>query len=184
MILAIVGKSASGKTVTGYELSHKFGYKKLLTYTTRAMRPGEKNGEDYWFVSDEEFDKLSSKFADVKSYTRADGITVKYGLSVDDTEDYTYLIIDPYGYLHLRMLNVDMLGIFLQCRDSIRVHRSQLRGDSQDEIDRRLITDDADFEDLDQYVEYIVPNEYENEVDKVAAKINDLYVKELQEREG
>jgi guanylate kinase len=26
-----------------------------VSYTTRPMRPGEKNGKDYWFVSEEEF---------------------------------------------------------------------------------------------------------------------------------
>ncbi len=184
MILAIVGKSAAGKTVTGFELSQKFGFKKIITYTTRAMRPNEKNGEDYWFVTNEEFDKLSSKFADIKTYTRADGIKVRYGFSIDDSEDFTYIILDPFGYLHLRMLNVDMVGVYIHCRDSIRVHRSHVRGDADDEIRRRIKTDEEDFQDIEQYVEYVVDNEYENEVDKVAAKINELYREELKEKEG
>ena len=183
MILTLVGKSAAGKTVIGTALE-KLGYKKLVTYTTRNKRPGEHNGTDYWFVTDDEFDKMSERFADIKTYTMADGKTVKYGLSLDESEDYTYLIIDPYGYLHLRMLDVDMMGVLIHCRDSIRVRRSNDRGDKQDEINRRLNADQKDFEDLEQYVEYVVNNEYEGEIDKVAKQIDDLYKCYLQDKEG
>ena len=46
-ILIITGKTASGKNAIVNELTTKYGFKQLTTFTTRPMRNGEVNGETY-----------------------------------------------------------------------------------------------------------------------------------------
>ena len=60
MIVVLLGKTSSGKDTVCNQLIQK-GYKKLVTYTTRPMRPGEVQDETYHFISKEEFETLISK---------------------------------------------------------------------------------------------------------------------------
>lgn len=53
------GPSGVGKgTILDNALSTVGGIKRCVTATTRAMRPSEQNGVDYFFYSDEEFQQL------------------------------------------------------------------------------------------------------------------------------
>ena len=44
MLTFIMGKTCSGKTRIVEELCKKYGYHKLVTYTTRPMRKAERDG--------------------------------------------------------------------------------------------------------------------------------------------
>ena len=50
VIICIVGASGSGKTTASMILQKQFGWNAIVSYTTRPMRQGEKNGVDHWFV--------------------------------------------------------------------------------------------------------------------------------------
>src|SRR3989338_8721886 len=57
-VIVIAGPSGSGKNaVIGALLRHDHRYVRLVTATTRAMRPGEQEGVDYYFLSQEKFDE-------------------------------------------------------------------------------------------------------------------------------
>lgn len=49
-VVAIVGDSGSGKTHAAMYLEEKFGWKAIVSYTTRPMREGEMQGREHWFV--------------------------------------------------------------------------------------------------------------------------------------
>ena len=55
MITVLIGKSASGKNTIQNQLVERYGFGKIVTYTTRPPRNGETEGEDYHFISEEEF---------------------------------------------------------------------------------------------------------------------------------
>lgn len=61
-IVIISSPSGGGKTTICQELlsaeRRAEGWKFSISYTTRAMRQGEENGREYFFVSDEKFDEL------------------------------------------------------------------------------------------------------------------------------
>lgn len=58
-ILVVSGPSASGKdTILDALMERSPLVSKVTTYTTRAQRDGEVNGEDYHFVTPEQFDRL------------------------------------------------------------------------------------------------------------------------------
>lgn len=50
-VIAIVGDSGSGKTFASMYLQDKFGWKAIVSYTTRPMRNEERDGREHWFVS-------------------------------------------------------------------------------------------------------------------------------------
>ncbi len=57
-VVVIGGSTGSGEsTLTANVISRIPGSERLVTATTRAMREGEKNGEDYFFLTESEFQK-------------------------------------------------------------------------------------------------------------------------------
>ena len=54
-IIYIMGKSACGKDTIFKRLKEELDLKSYILYTTRPMREGEKDGVDYFFVSNERF---------------------------------------------------------------------------------------------------------------------------------
>lgn len=58
LIFCILGKSSTGKDSIFRELisDEDLNLRKIVTYTTRPMREGEKNGREYFFVSKEVMD--------------------------------------------------------------------------------------------------------------------------------
>jgi guanylate kinase len=65
LILAISGPAAVGKTTICDRLISEFGdsLNRLVTATTRQPRPQEKNGIDYFFLNNSEFDEELKKNA-------------------------------------------------------------------------------------------------------------------------
>ena len=59
-LFLLVGPSRVGKDAVlhGVLRRRSLGLKRFVTATTRARRPGERDGRDYFFKSDEEFDEL------------------------------------------------------------------------------------------------------------------------------
>lgn len=53
-IICIVGPSGSGKTTIARHIEKELGIPMLVSYTTRPMRAGEKNGVDHFFVDESE----------------------------------------------------------------------------------------------------------------------------------
>ena len=90
MLTFIMGKTCSGKTRIVEELCKKYGYHKLVTYTTRPMRKAERDGVDYHFISAKEFmDKINMRFfAEYKQYDTNDGIWL-YGVAKSDIDCHT-----------------------------------------------------------------------------------------------
>ena len=62
-IYCIMGKSATGKDTIYKRLlaDEKLHLKKIVTYTTRPIRAGEKPGEEYFFIGEDEVKKLTEE---------------------------------------------------------------------------------------------------------------------------
>ena len=56
ILFVLSAPSGAGKTTLCSALRHKPDFVYAVSVTTRAPRPGEIQGEDYYFLSDEEFD--------------------------------------------------------------------------------------------------------------------------------
>lgn len=49
-IVAIIGPSGAGKDTVADIIADMMGFEKLISYTTRPMREGEKQGREHHFV--------------------------------------------------------------------------------------------------------------------------------------
>jgi guanylate kinase len=57
-VFVITGTSGEGKSTLARRLALRMPELELaVSATTRPRRPGEQNGRDYWFISEEEFDR-------------------------------------------------------------------------------------------------------------------------------
>lgn len=58
ILFVVSSPSGAGKTTLAHRLAEKHGLEFSVSYTTRSARPGEVHGRDYYFVSNEEFDRM------------------------------------------------------------------------------------------------------------------------------
>src|SRR5690606_7903617 len=59
--IILVGPAAAGKDVARQRLQKKLGLVFHPSYTTRLPRAGEKDGKDYYFISQEKFDSFTKE---------------------------------------------------------------------------------------------------------------------------
>lgn len=135
-IYLIIGPSGSGKTTIANELRDKYGLNVVESYTTRPPRYEGEGG--HIFVSNEEFDKLGEMVA----YTEYNGY--RYGVTAEIVDACDIYVIDPPGVEHMRKHYHGAKGIVtigLDVSETIRVLRMMKRGDSFDDILRRIEVD-------------------------------------------
>jgi guanylate kinase len=61
-LIVITGFSGSGKdTLMNMLLETRPTFQRVITHTSRPIRPGEKHGKDYYFVSHKEFEAMINK---------------------------------------------------------------------------------------------------------------------------
>lgn len=102
-IIAIIGESSTGKSEIERRLVQK-GYKKSISYTTREKRVGEKDGIDYHFIKNDEYEELDKHgyFLEKTSYY-VSGEHWNYGFGVDSfgEDGDRVLVINPSGLRQL-----------------------------------------------------------------------------------
>lgn len=165
MIYLLCGKSGAGKSTVAQCLHDLFGVYRINTYTTRQKRDGERENFDYHFVSDDAFKNLEKhhEFIESRSYNASFGC-VSYGsLRKDYYPSNLYpkrvIILNPDGILSLKDAGVfdkksvfdDVLVIYLDIDADVLLERLQKRGDSPQEIQRRLQSDEIDFKKLERF---------------------------------
>lgn len=183
-MLFILGESATGKDTLVKSLIKDHGFKRIITYTTRPMRPGEIQDVTYHFISEEDFLDKKDKgfFLECRDYSTVKG-NWYYGSALVDFIKYkhgkTVIILNPEGYLNLihkiGKRNIDM-AICLTSSEELRRKRLDERGDDINEVNRRIMADKKDFtERIMKQMDLIIPNEEENKIDEIAKRINEYY---------
>ena len=134
-----------------------------ISYTTRAMRQGEENGRDYFFVSRAEFSGLIEK-AEFLEFAEVHGNL--YGTSVNQVQkeissgNDVVLEIDVQGAESIRRKMSDSVGIFI-LPPSFEVLRHRLTSratEKQEDLSLRLrnsINEVRQYE----YFDYVVVND-------------------------
>ena len=158
-LIVLMGKSASGKD-TIYRLlqaDRSLDLQQLVPYTTRPMRVGEKNGEAYYFVSEEEFNSLlgEGRVIEHRSYHTIHGLWRYFTVEDEqlDLERHSYLLI---GTLEAYVSIVKHFGpdkvvpILVTLDDGVRLERALTRERQQEhpkyeEMCRRFLADSADY---------------------------------------
>lgn len=147
MILILMGKTASGKDIIAKELVSNYKFGKIITYTTRPPRPNEKDGVDYYFISQSDFqEKIKADFfVEWKVYQSAFGDWY-YGTAFEDLKQDSVLILTPTGIRDLaRNTRCVFRTVLIDAPKEVRLQRLIDRGDEYTEALRRLEHDEKDF---------------------------------------
>ncbi|MCK9536692.1 MAG: AAA family ATPase [Bacilli bacterium] len=172
-MLVLIGPSASGKTEIAKILIYKYEMEKLITYTTRMIRPSEKNGIDYHFVTFSNFRAMeeADEFIETTYYNNN-----FYGSRKKDIVLNKVAVLDPNGLNHLyRHLGEAIVTVYLETPEGIRIERMQKRGDSEDDIGRRIQNDNILFNKANILkIDRVVRNE-KIDLEQLAADIYHFY---------
>lgn len=158
-IFYLMGKSSSGKDTVYRKLTEKNPYnlKSIVSYTTRPIRQGEKDGVEYNFVGLDAFERFKEKgkIIEYRGYETIHGMW--YYFLVDDgqidLECDSYLLIGTLeGYESLiKYYSEDVIvPIYIEVEDGVRLQRALDREKTQPspkyaELCRRFLSDQSDF---------------------------------------
>lgn len=157
-IFCIMGKSSSGKDTIYKRLMELFPeMKKITMYTTRPIRYGEIDGNEYYFVGEDRLLAMESRgeVIEVREYNTKCGLW-KYFTANDgqiNLERHDYLVIgtlQSYASMKKYFGVGQVVGIYLEVDDAIRLKRALERELLQDkpkleEMCRRFLADQEDF---------------------------------------
>ena len=168
-VVALVGESGSGKdTLMKKVVSWKpKKFHEIISCTTRPMRENEKDGVNYYFLSEQEFYNRIAKddFLEVSRFNNWNYGTCRSSLS---TELPNIGVFNPEGIRSLKQeKDIDLYVYRIMCSDKERLLR-QLNREIEpnvDEIVRRYETDKKDFAVFDAEGDYrIIDNETETDL--------------------
>ncbi len=179
-MILLIGASASGKTEISKSLGIKYGVTKAITHTTRAPRQGEVYGVDYYFVDEESFEQLAKNGAFVETTLYND---CHYGCSKAEVSDDKVVIIDPNGLkAFLALKDPSIVSFYLEASEKTREKRMKERGDTPENIKKRLQNDsDAFSKDKLSGIDYFI-NTDRKTVLSLTKDIYSKYLKKLKER--
>ena len=174
-LFIISGPSGVGKgSINRAVAAHNDWVHLSISYTTRAMRPSEEEGKDYFFVSPDQFDRMVTEGAFLEYAIVHDG---SYGTPLLLIEQklsagYTVILeIDVQGAVQVLRHRPDAVSIFL-LPPSMEVleQRLRVRGqNSEESIRRRLETAYQEIQECYKY-DYVVINDVLDEsIDRVRA---------------
>lgn len=143
IVFVISAPAGTGKTTLVRMLTQEFScVVESVSYTTRKIRPGEIDGQDYHFIEKDEFKKRIAG-GDFLEYAEVFGEL--YGTSKSTVENlqkggkHVVLVIDTQGAEQL-MGSLDAVFIFISppSLDELKRRLSSRNSDSPDKIEERL----------------------------------------------
>ncbi len=171
----ITGPSGVGKGTLIRTLRERMPELDLaVSATTRRPRPGETQGEDYWFLTDEEFQRRvdAGEFVEHAGYAGR-----RYGTLRSELERRigagrpVVLEIEVQGARQIRRTMPEAVQIFI-APPSAEVLRTRLVGrgtDDPEEVEARLRTARAELAAQDEFGEVVVNDRLEDAVHKLEA---------------
>ena len=85
-VVVLAGPSGSGKNAVISQILNRYhNCTRLVTATTRAMRPGEQEGVDYYFMSQEKFDEELAA-GNIPEHRFVSALNTYYGTYLPDLE--------------------------------------------------------------------------------------------------
>ena len=179
-MIVLMGKTASGKNLIRDKLVNNYGYKSIVTYTTRPMRPGEIQDVTYHFISDEDFyDKINSNFfAEWKVYQTINGEWY-YGSAKQDYAKEGVIILTPSGVKDIINSGIDTTIVLINSSENTIRKGLICRGDDVAEANRRIEADLQDFSNAEMLADIIVNNDYNTNIDEIVENIHKEYIKEV-----
>lgn len=173
-MLILVGPSASGKTEIANILISNYKMKKVVTYTTRPIRINEIAGVSYNFVTLDEFLNLKAhdEFVETTFYNNNYYGTRKKDISTDKT-----VVLDLNGLKAFQeQMPEAIFSFYLDTAEETRILRMANRGDTREQIEKRIAHDRLLFDKDQIKVDRIIKNE-NTSLESLAQTIYEIYTK-------
>lgn len=165
-VLVISGPTGSGKNTFVDLLVGKYPrFCRFITTTSRTPRKGEKNGEDYFFVTKEEFKKQICEeklieYTHIKNYDQYYGTYKKELKRIFDLGKIAILNVDNAGARFFKK-EFGALTIFIE-PESIEVLRQRVYSRDpnipEDELEKRLANARRELENEKSFYKYSIVN--------------------------
>ena len=180
MIIALLGASGSGKSIIENVLAEKYGYEKIVSYTTRPQRIGETNGKDYNFIDNETFKEALGRglFAEYDEYSQERF----YGtLKSDYKKGNKVIVLTPNGLRQLKKSCEDdnIYSVLVSANLGTRIKRyidrcgvDKFNFDDKNEIAARVERDFGMFLGMEKEVDLVVNNNEGEDVFSIAEEIH------------
>lgn len=175
-LYVLVGPSGVGKGTVVKALRRAHPQVNVaVSATTRAPRPGERDGIDYHFLNDDQFDQLVAndgfvEWALVHGQARYGTLRSEIAKFIARGED-VILEIDLAGARQVRKTNPDACFIFLQA-PSPQILQARLRGrgtEGEAEVARRLQTAKVEMAAAGEFEHIVVNNHPDQAAQELAA---------------
>lgn len=171
-VFVITGPSGVGKgTLIGALRERHPAIALSVSATTRAPREGERDGVDYHFMTDEEFDRAidAEEFVEHAAYSGNRYGTLRRELERHTSAGGVVLEIELQGARQVRNSMPEALQIFI-APPSSEVLRERLIGrgtDSESDIARRLAVADEEIAARGEFAHVVVNDQIEAAVDQL-----------------
>jgi guanylate kinase len=178
-VFVITGPSGVGKgTLIRGLLERRPGLQLSVSATTRAPRPGERDGVDYHFMTPEEFDAhvVAGDFVEYATYSGN-----RYGTLRSELErrlakgEGVVLEIEVQGARQVRQAMPDAVAVFIAppSREALRARLVGRGTDSSEQVDERLRTAERELEAQPEFAHVVVNDRLEDATDELASIVRD-----------
>jgi guanylate kinase len=180
-IFIISGPSGAGEDTIINRLEKELGVVHIITTTTRAMRPGDREGKPYYFISDKEFqDKIkNNEFVEyAKEYDdNYYGVTREELERAEKSGKIALWKIEYKGVMTAKKLFPEMIAIFINA-ESLEILEKRIR--RRAEVTDQYVKERLDYtkewlKHLDIY-DYKIINE-EGKLDETVEKVKEIILK-------
>ena len=158
-IFCIIGKSATGKDSIYKRLlqNEELHLQKIVPYTTRPIREGEKDGREYHFCTEEDVQRLDTegRIIELRAYHTIYGVWKYFTVNDDkiclDKNNYLFIgTLEAYVKIRDYFGKEQVVPIYVEVEDGERLIRAIDREKTQnvpkyEEMCRRFLADAVDF---------------------------------------
>ena len=175
LVFIISAPSGSGKsTLTNELLKLVPNLEFSISYTTRAPRGSEQNGKHYHFVSTDEFDRMiaAGEFLEhANVHGNCYGTSREFLRQAGRSGHDLLLDIDVQGAAQIKRNLTDAISIFVlpPDRTTLEWRLRNRHEDSEDVIQRRLLTASREIEEYDKYDYVLINDQLEKSIARLEA---------------
>ncbi|MFT4327694.1 MAG: guanylate kinase [Wolbachia pipientis] len=191
ILLILSSPSGAGKTTISEKLlEQSTDLVMSVSMTTRKPRPGEVNGKDYFFITEEKFHELC-KAGQMLEYAKV--FENFYGIPKDFIEQNlssgisVLLNIDWQGAFHLfEILREKVVSVFIlpPSMEELRLRLQRRNSDDEIEIERRLSEAQKEISKSNKYDYVIVNDDLDKSVEEIKSILNKERIKKLEEKQS